>query len=167
MKYAYPLLWLTGLLLLQSTLLPVLFPWLPLTPAFVYLIVFSLRTDRRFFLIAALWLGLVQDILLGEFFGLYMFLNFISAFFVWEVKNDLLDNLVLTVGLRLIAATLIQEALLAFIFYIRRMARLGTALQINSGLSLLSNLLLYVLYLTFIKLCRRHEKLETELEGKL
>ncbi|HBI56345.1 MAG TPA: hypothetical protein DDY38_05935, partial [Firmicutes bacterium] len=63
MKYAYSLLWLTGLVIFQSTLLPVVFPWLPLMPAFVFLVVISLRLERRLLLIAALWTGLIQDIL--------------------------------------------------------------------------------------------------------
>ncbi|MDD4657539.1 MAG: rod shape-determining protein MreD [Eubacteriales bacterium] len=167
MKYVYSLLWLTGLVILQSTLLPVVFPWLPLAPAFVFLVVVSLRLERRFFLIAALWTGLVQDILLGEFLGLFMLLNFISAALIWEIKNELLDNLVLTGGLRLIAATLIQEILMAFIFYIRGRANLGSALQINAGINLLSNLLLYILFMFISKLLRRRDKLEAVLEAKL
>lgn len=167
MKYVYSLLWLTGLVILQSTLLPVVFPWLPLAPAFVFLVVISLRFDRRFFLIAALWTGLVQDILLGEFLGLFMFLNFSSAALVWEIKKEWLDNLVLTGGLRLIAATLIQEFFMAFIFYIRGMANLTSALQINAGINLLSNLLLYILFLIIYKLRCRRDKLETVLEAKL
>jgi rod shape-determining protein MreD len=167
MKYAYSLLWLTGLVIFQSTLLPVVFPWLPLMPAFVFLVVISLRLERRLLLIAALWTGLIQDILLGEFLGLFMLLNFISAALVWEIKNELFDNLVLTGGLRLIAATLIQEILMAFIFYIRGTANLGSMLQVNAGIHLLSNLLLYVLFLVIFKLRRRQDNLEAVLEAKL
>ncbi|HCX78133.1 MAG TPA: rod shape-determining protein MreD [Firmicutes bacterium] len=167
MKYAYSLLWLTGLVIFQSTLLPVVFPWLPLMPAFVFLVVISLRLERRLLLIAALWTGLIQDILLGEFLGLFMLLNFISAALVWEIKNELFDNLVLTGGLRLIAATLIEEILMAFIFYIRGTANLGSMLQVNAGIHLLSNLLLYVLFLVIFKLRRRQDNLEAVLEAKL
>lgn len=167
MKYAYSLLWLTGLVILQSTLLPVVFPWLPLMPAFVFLVVISLRLERKLLLIAALWTGLIQDILLGEFLGLFMLLNFISAALVWEIKNELFDNLVLTGGLRLIAATLIEEILMAFIFYIRGTANLGSMLQVNAGIHLLSNLLLYVLFLVIFKLRRRQDNLEAVLEAKL
>lgn len=152
--------------MLQSSLFRVLFPWLPVAPALVFLIFVSLRMKRGTFLILSLWTGWVQDILFGEILGLFMLLYFISAVLVWEIKREWVDNLVLTGGLRLIGATLVQEILLVFIFYIRGVRNLGFALQINAGKSLLSNLLLYALFLLVLKVCNRGQKLETVLEVK-
>lgn len=166
MKHAYPFLWLTGLVILQSSLLPIVFPWLPLAPAFVFLMLASLRLERWHFLLAAVWTGLVQDILLGEYFGLFMLLNYLSAILAWEIKKKWLDSAVLTGALRLIAATLFQDGLMAFILSIRGQSELGLALQINAGRNLLACLLLYALFLLALKLKNRQEKLETVLEAR-
>ena len=166
MKYVYTLLGLTGLVILQNTFLPVLFPWLPFMPAFVFLVVLSLRLERSFLLIAALWTGLVQDILIGEMLGLFMLLNFISVALAWEIKNEWLNNLVVTGGLRIIAATIIQEAAMAFILYIRTRDNLASELQVNTGFSLLSNLLLYILLLVWYRVRHRGVNLESVLEAK-
>jgi rod shape-determining protein MreD len=166
MKYVLSLLGLTGLMILQSTLLPFIFPWLPLSPALVYLVVASLGKERKFLLTAALWTGLVQDILLGEVLGLFMLLNFISMILVLEIKYEIFDTYILTGGLRLIAATLIQDIIMAFILYIQGIPNLGPALQINVGINLLSNLILYALFLIILKLRHPGDKLESVLEVK-
>lgn len=166
MKYALPLLALTGLVILQSALLPLVFPWLPLAPALVCLVFASIRQERRFLLIASLWTGLVMDILLGEILGLYMLLNFVSMFIVLEIKYEVFESYILTVGIRLIAATLIQDVFMAFIFYIQGIPDLIPALQINAGMHLLSNLILYLLSLLVIKLRHPGDKLESVLEVK-
>lgn len=167
MKYFWTLLALTGLVIVQSTLLAALFPRLPLAPALVFLMLASLRFERGFFLIAALWAGLVQDILLGEFFGFFMLLNFNSAVWAWEIRKEWLDNLVLTGGLRLIAATLLQEVFAAFFFYIRGITDLAGTLQINAGKDLLFNLLIYAVFLLALKIRHRGSKLEAVLGAKL
>lgn len=165
MKYLINLLTLALLVALQSTLLPVVFPWLPLTPAFVYLVVLSFRLPRRHLLIAALWAGLVQDVLLGEFLGLAMLTNYIAMAVTWELKEDLLENTVLTGGLRIIAATLLQEVLMAFVYYIRGLSveNLFYLLQVNAGTGLLSNLLLYLLLLAALR-TRGSGRIEAVLE---
>lgn len=166
MKYALPLLALAGLVIMQSTLLPLVFPWLPLAPALVYLVVASTRQPRNFLLIASLWTGLVEDILLGETLGLYMLLNFISMFLILEIKYEIIESYVLTVGLRLIAATLIQDILMAFIFYIQGIPNLGPALQINAGINLLANIIVFIVYLLVIKVRHPGDTLESLLEVK-
>lgn len=166
MKYVYTLLCLTGLVIVQSTFLPVIFPWLPLLPAFVFLVVLSLRLERGFSLIAALWTGLVQDILIGDMLGLFMLLNFISVALAWEINNKWLNNLVITGGLRIIAATLMHELGMAFIMYIRTRENLTSLLQVNAGFSLLSNLLLYILLLVWYRVRHRGTNLEAVLEAK-
>lgn len=166
MKYVFSLLWLTALVIMQSTLFPLIFPWLPLAPALVYLVAASLVQERRLLLSAALWTGLVQDVLLGEVFGLFMLLNFVSMFFILEIKYEVFDSHILTGGLRLIAATLIQDILMAFIFYIQGIPNLGPALQINAGINLLSNLIIYILFLIILKLRHPGDKLESVLEVK-
>ena len=166
MKYVYTLLCLTGLVILQNTFIPVLFPWLPFMPAFVFLVVLSLRLDRSFLLIAALWTGLVQDILIGEMLGLFMLLNFISMALAWEIKKEWLNNHVITGGMRVIAATLIHEIVMAFIMYIRTRENLASVLQVNAGFSLLSNLLLYILLLLWYRVRHRGANLEAVLEAK-
>lgn len=166
MKYALPLLALAGLVIMQSTLLPLVFPWLPLAPALVYLVVASTRQPRNYLLIASLWTGLVEDILLGETLGLYMLLYFISMFLILEIKYEIIESYVLTVGLRLIAATLIQDILMAFIFYIQGIPNLGPALQINAGINLLANIIVFIVYLLVIKVRHPGDTLESLLEVK-
>lgn len=155
MRYLYSLATLMLLVLLQGTLLPLAVPWLPLNPALLFLVFLSFRLQQRSqFLAAALWAGLVQDILFGEILGLFMLTSFIAAAVIWELKEGFLDNPVLTCGLRLIIATLIQELLIAFIFYIRGLEpnNLGHVLQVQAGLSLAGNLLLYFLVLAWLGL---------------
>lgn len=167
MKRVYPLLWILGLALLESTLLPFIFPAFPLTPALVALVFVSLRFQRPYFLIAALWAGLIQDILLSEHLGLFMLLRFCGAALAWEIKNELIDNLVLTGMLRLIAMSLTQDVLTAFILYISGLRDLGPALQINAGVNLLANLVLYGLFLLVIKLFHPKTRLDITLGARL
>lgn len=166
MKYVLSLLGLTGLVIIQSTFLPLVFPWLPLAPALVYLVMASMRQERKFLLIAALWTGLVQDILLGEVLGLFMLLNFISMFVILEIKYEIFDTYILTGALRLIAATLIQDIVMVFLLYIQGIPNLGPALQVNVGINLLSNLILYAVFLIILKLRHPGDKLESVLEVK-
>ncbi|HOB35082.1 MAG: rod shape-determining protein MreD [Firmicutes bacterium] len=167
MKYLRVLAVLAFLVIVQTTLLPRLFPWLPLAPAFLYLVVLSFRLPRNFLLTAGLWSGLVQDILVGEVFGLTMFTNYIAMAVVWEFKDDLLDNAVVTCGVRVVIATLVQEFLTAFVYYIYSAGsgHISNTLQISAGLNLLSNLLLYALFMLWLRL-RGSEKVSAFLEAR-
>jgi rod shape-determining protein MreD len=153
MRFFYTLLGLTLLIVFQSTLLPVIVPWLPLNPTFLFLVVLSFRLDRTLLLLAGLWAGLVQDVLLGEMLGLFMMANFIALAVIWELKEELLEDVILTCGLRVVVATLIHEVLMSFIYYIRglEVARLLYILQLNAGITLLSNLVLYILLLAWLR----------------
>lgn len=165
MKYFFSFAVLTVLVLLQGTLLPVIFPWLVLNPALVFLIILSFRFKRSYLLGAALWSGLVQDILMGEVLGLFMLTNFVAMVFVWELSDSLLDNRVLTGGLRVVVATLIQEALLTFVWYIRlNPENLMRFFQLNAGKNLLSNLMLYILLLLWLR-SRGRDKIEAAMEA--
>lgn len=166
MKYVYNFAVLTLLVILQGTLFPVLIPWLNITPAFVFLTLLSFRFSRTYLLTAALWAGLVQDLLMGEVLGLFMLTNFIAMAIAWELKEDFLDNRVLTVGLRIAVATLIQEVILGFSFYIRGLdsKSLLAVLQLSAGTNLLSNLILYILLLGWLRL-RGSDKIEAALEA--
>lgn len=167
MKYLYNLGFLTVLVLVQGILLPVFIPWLPLAPAFLYLIVLSFRLDRPYLLGAALWTGLVQDILLGEMLGLTMLTNFVAMTIAWELKKSLFENAVFTCALRIVVATLVQELLIAFVYYIRGLGsgNLLLVLQINSGINLLSNLVLFILLLGWLR-SRGEGKITAVLETK-
>ncbi len=165
MKYAANLAVLTLMVMVAGTLLQVFVPWLPLAPAYLYLIILSMRLERPYLLGAALWTGLVQDILLGEMLGLTMLTNFVAMAIVWEVKEEFLDNPILTCGLRVVAATLVQELLITFVYYIRG-AETGNLLAIfpvNAGVDLLANLGLYILYLAWLRL-RGANKISAALE---
>jgi len=153
-RFLYNLAVLTLLVIIQGTLLTVLVPWLPLAPAFIYLAILSLRLERPYLLAAALWTGLAQDILVGEMLGLTMLTNFVAMTIIWELKEEYLDNAVLTCGLRIAVATLVQELIIAFIYYIRGLesGSLVQVLQINAGINLLSNLSLYILFMVWLKI---------------
>jgi len=135
-------------------MLPILFPALPMFPVFLYLTVLSMRLQRPYLLACALWAGLVQDVLVGQILGLSMLTNFVAMFVIWELKDSLLENTIMTCGLRLVVATLVQELLMGFLFYIRGLEpdNLLFILQINTGITLLSNLLLYFLFLALLRL---------------
>lgn len=167
MRYLGKLAVLALLVMAQGTLLPVFIPWLPLAPAFLYLIILSMRLERPYLLGAALWVGLVQDLLLGEMLGLSMFTNFVALALAWELKEELVDNAALTCGLRVVAATLVQELLITFVYYIRGLehGNLLTILQINAGINLLSNLALYLILLAYLRL-RGEGKIAALLEVK-
>ncbi|MGI6364355.1 MAG: rod shape-determining protein MreD [Bacillota bacterium] len=154
MKYLANLAVLALLVMVQGTLLPAIIPWLPLAPAFIYLIILSMRLERPYLLGAALWTGLVQDLLLGEMLGLSMLTNFVAMAIAWELKESFVENAVLTCGLRVVAATLVQELLISFVYYVRGLehGNLLSILQVNAGLNLLSNLGLYLLLLAFLRL---------------
>ena len=153
MKYLANLAVLALLVMVQGTLLPAIIPWLPLAPAFIYLIILSMRLERPYLLGAALWTGLVQDLLLGEMLGLSMLTNFVAMAIAWELKESFVENAVLTCGLRVVAAT-VQELLISFVYYVRGLehGNLLSILQVNAGLNLLSNLGLYLLLLAFLRL---------------
>lgn len=165
MKYFYNFAVLTVLVLMQGTLLPVIFPWLVLNPALIFLIILSFRFKRSYLLWAALWSGLVQDILMGEVLGLFMLTNFIAMALIWELSDSLMDNRVLTGGLRVAVATLTQEALLAFVWYIRQNPEnLIRFFQLNAGKNLLANIMLYILLLLYLRF-RGREKIEAAMEA--
>lgn len=141
------------LVMVASTLLQVFIPWLPLAPAFLYLIVLSMRLDRPYLLGAALWTGLVQDILLGEILGLTMLTNFVAMAIIWELKEKYWDNAILTCGLRVVTATLVQQLLIAFIYYIRGSDAGNLAvLSVNAGVNLSANLGMYIIMLAWLRL---------------
>lgn len=167
MKYLKTLAVLALLVILQTTLFPLLIPWLPLAPAFLYLVILSFRLQRTFLLVAALWTGLVQDILVGEIFGLTVFTNYVAMAVIWEFKDDLLDNVMVTCGVRVVIATLVQEFLTAFVYYVYSTGsgNIFNTLQISAGLNLLSNLLLYAIILLGLRM-RGTEKVSAFLEAK-
>jgi len=161
----YPILAL--LVILQGTLLPTVIPWVTLTPAFVFLAILSLRLPRYQLLLCALWTGLVQDVLLGEMFGLYMLTHFLAMAVIWELKEELLDNAILTGGLRLMAASMLQDLVIAFVCYVRGRGDSGLVLllQTNAGTNLFSNLVMYIVYLSWLSLRGKH-RIENVLEAK-
>lgn len=166
MKRLYPFIGVLIFALAQSTILPSVFPGFPLTPVLVYLVFTSLRTERWLFLVVALWAGLLQDLLLGENLGLFMLLNFSSGVLVWEIKNELIDNLALTGMVRIIAMSLFQDIFMAFILFVQGQPGLTPALKMNAGINLLENLLLYGLFLLLLKLFHPRTKLDLVLEEK-
>ena len=167
MRYFYSLLGLTLLIVFQGTFLPVIIPWLPLSPALLFLVILSFRLERTQLLVAGLWAGFVQDILLGQMLGLFMMANFLALIVIWELKEELLEDVIMTCGLRLIVATLIQEVLMTFIYYIQgwEPTRLLFVMQLNAGINLLSNLLLLGLLLAWLRM-RGSDKIGTLLGGK-
>lgn len=167
MRYAYTLLVLTLLVLVQSTFLHILIPWLPLNLALLFLIVLAVGMDRTSLLFAGVWTGFVQDILYGEALGLFMLANFIALALVWELKDSLMENPVLTTGLRLVVASLTIDLLMTFIYYIYGLesGNLLIALQLKAGINLVSNLLLYLLLLTWLRL-RGSGKITAVLEAR-
>jgi len=105
--------------------------------------------------------------MLGEILGLFMLANFLAMSIIWEFKKGWLDNAVLTCGLRLVIATLTQEILMTLVYYIRGLeqSNLSFVMQINAGNNLLSNLLLFVLLLAWLRI-RGSGRVEAALEAK-
>lgn len=158
---------LTALLVaVQASLLPVIVPQLIFYPALLALVVLSFRLQRSWLLALALWTGLVSDMLYSEILGLHMLAYFIALVAVLEISRSWLDDLLLVCSLRVVAAIIIIEGLHAFVYYVRGFSdHLLRALQINTGLSLAANLLLFGLFLLILRL-RGRDQIHTLLEGK-
>lgn len=154
------------LVAIQGSFLPLIVPQLYFYPALLALVVLSFRLERPWLLGLAIWTGLVTDMLYGESIGLHMFTHYVALAAALEISETWLDDLLLVCALRVVAVIIGVEIIQAVVFYVRGLSdNLFAALQINTGLSLAANLLLFGLFLLMLRL-KGKDQIRMLLEGE-